>query len=643
MILDFKVNKETKQNNKADKDIFIRLFSYLLQYPIRLSLGLILALIVSLSNLLLLGGLVPILNIINSPKEVIIFTLTQEEKDLLKKDNSKDEQEVWKVLQTHIVQIKNAINLKIKTYSAREAILILCTFLFPLHFLKMVCLTATLFFLGTIGLAAVRNLRMEIYEKIQNLDINFFNREKTGMIMSRTINDGETIGRLLSSQFNEVLIEIFYVVVHASFLIWISWKMTLLILILVPILTIPIRIFSKRVRRATTKQQKSLADLIGHIQESISGIRVTRAFGMKKAEYRRFRMTNWHLYKNTFTGHYYHQVAPALTEVITIVFVLIFFFWGAYEMSIDNISRGLFFTFFFAIIFVVTPLKRISTSISLFSAASAPARRIFNILDEEIKVVEIDNPKQLQKGKKTITFKKVSFGYPNSKINSLKNINLNIHHGEHISLLGASGAGKSTIVNLLMRLYDVSSGNIYINGIDIRELSIESLRSSIAVMSQDIFLFNASVSENISCGSKEHTTQEKIEEAAKKANAHEFIQNLEKKYNTLIGERGVMLSGGQCQRLAMARVLLLDPSILILDEATSNLDNKSEALIQETLKTLCLERTVITIAHRFSSIRDADRIIVIKDGSIIEEGKSHEGLLEKKGAYYNLYRGQESI
>ena len=267
-------------------------------------------------------------------------------------------------------------------------------------------------------------------------------------------------------------------------------------------------------------------------------------------------------------------------------------------MSLGSISRGLFFTFFFAILFVAAPIKKISTAISLFSAAAAPAKRIFTLLDEKIEVTEIKKPKKLKEFKNSVSYEKVSFSYPNTNTQALKNISFQIQQGEHAAIVGSSGAGKSTIVDLFMRLYDVTSGNIRIDGVDIRELSLENLRSFIGVMSQDVFLFNASAAENISCGSKHNISQTQIEKAAHEANAHDFIKNLEHGYETLIGERGVLLSGGQCQRIAMARVLLLDPPILILDEATSSLDNESEALIQNTLKKVCAGRTVITIAHR---------------------------------------------
>ena len=504
--------------------------------------------------------------------------------------------------------------------------------------MKILCLLASVYFLGIIGLASVRDIRIELHKKIHSLSIHYFHKERTGTFMSRAINDGEIIGKLLSVQFNEVLVDIFYVITHIGFLFWISWKMTLVLLLLVPILAIPIDKLAIRIRKAATRQQKSLAELIGQLYETISGIRAIRAFAMEDAEYRRFRMTNQRLTRSKFLGHYLHQVGPIFTDFIAVSIILSIFVWGAYEISQDKLSLGLFFIYFFALFFVMRPIKRLSIAINLLSASTSAAARIFEVLDEKEDVKEKENPLPLYTFSQSIRYENVSYKYPNGKTLALDNINLEIKVGENIALVGSSGAGKSTLLDLLPRLYDVQSGSIKIDNKDIRDINLSHLRNIIGVMSQDITLFNTNIAENIAYGNSQVSLKE-IQKVAQQVNAHEFIEKLDKKYDTIIGERGVMLSGGQKQRIAMARVLLIDPPIIILDEATSNLDNQNEHLVQESLEKICSNRTVLTIAHRLSSILRAQKIYVLEKGRIVEEG-SHKELLAKKKTYYNLYKNQ---
>ena len=618
--------------------ILLRLFRYLVRYRLRLSIGFCLALFVSLSNLLSLGALLPIFEIIGSQQTENAFAIKSKERKILENYLAKKEMPFWQKLQGSTIAVKHRANLELSHYSPKEAIFILCAFIFSVHFLKLLCLSAGIYFLGTIGLASVRDIRMEFYIKLQRLGMQFLNREKTGTIMSRAVNDGELVGRLLSVQFTEVLVDIFYILTHVGFLVWISWKMSLLMLILIPILLIPIDRIAKRVRRVSTGQQKRLADLSAHLQEFIAGIRVIRAFARERTEYRRFSIANQNLYKNTFIGHYYHQLSPVLIEFITTVMILAFFVWGAYEISQGDMSRALFFTFFFVLTFVIRPIKRISITVNTLSTATSAAARIFEVLDKKVKLKEKRNAKELRKFQDCIEYQDVSFAYPDTDTKVLKNISFQIKQGEDAAFVGSSGAGKSTLVDLLLRLYDVQEGAIRIDKNDIRDLSLRSLRSSIGVVSQDVFLFNASISENIAYG-RDNIPLEQIEAAARDAQAHDFIKKLPRGYDALIGERGLMLSGGQRQRIAIARTLLLDPAILILDEATSSLDNESEYQVQQALEKLCLGRTVLKIAHRLSTVYKSQRILVLEQGCIVEEG-SHQELLAKKGSYYKLYTSQ---
>ena len=508
--------------------------------------------------------------------------------------------------------------------------------------MRILALIATIYFLGTVGLYATRQIRLEMYKKMQSLGMHFFNREKTGTLMSRVINDGEVVGRLLSVQFAEALVDLFYILSHLTFLFWLSWETTIFVFILAPILLVPVNSFARRIQKAATGQQERLADLLGSIQEMISGIRVIRAFGMEKTEYRKFRMVSQRLYRNTFLGHYFHQVGPVLTETIVSVSILAFFSWGAYQISEGGMSQGHFFAFFFVIIFILRPIKKVSISINLASAACSAAARMFVILDEKVEINELkpSKTKSIDEFRQAICYEDVSFCYPNSHHYALKNISFRLNRGESLSVVGPSGAGKSTLIDLLARMYDPSSGCISIDGKPLERLRLHELRSAIGLVSQDVFLFHASVRENIAYGCQEDPI-EKVVEAAKNANADEFIKSLPNGYDTLVGERGAILSGGQCQRIAIARTLLRDPPILILDEATSSLDNENEYLIQQALQRLCQGRTVLTIAHRLTTTRNAQNILVLDQGRIVEQG-SHQNLLDKKGIYHQLYEKQKA-
>ncbi len=628
-----------------NKPVIGRLLSYLLRHPIRLSLGFFLALFVSISNLFLLGSLVSIIDIIgsNPSQPVKIFVLSEEERKLLTATVEKGEElPAWQAIQKNLVHFKHNTNQKFSNYSAKKAVLVICLIVFPVHLLRIIALVATIYFLGTVGLFAVRHIRLEMYKNIQALGMHFFNREKTGTLMSRVINDGEVIGRLLSVQFSEVLVDFFYIITHIGFLFWLSWETTLFVFILAPILLVPVNSFARRIQKAAMGQQERLADLIGNIQETISGIRVIRAFGMEKIEYRKFRMITQQLYQNTFLGHYYHQVGPVLTETISSVLILSFFVWGAFQMSQGEMSQGHFFAFFFVIIFILRPIKKISISINLASAARSAAARMFVILDEKI---DVKNPKpnqtrEIGEFRHAISYENVSFYYPNSQQETLKNISFTVACNESLSIVGPSGAGKSTLIDLLARLYDPSNGRISIDGVCIQQFRLHDLRTLIGLVSQDVFLFHATIAENIAYGCKD-TSLEKIIEVAQHANADDFINKLPNGYDTLVGERGVMLSGGQGQRIAIARTLLRNPPILVLDEATSNLDNESEYLIKQALERLSQGRTVITIAHRLSTTRHAKNILVLDQGCIVEQG-DHQALLAKKGMYYQLFEKQKA-
>jgi len=594
--------------------------------------------LVSLSNLVSITALVPIFNAIGETGPIEVLPCGGEEKERYQRMERGEQLDLIEKAQVAWTGVKLAANKKAEGKSSREVVMALCAFVLPVYLLKLLCLTISFYCIGTAGLMAVRDLRMELYNKLNVLGLEHFTENQTGFIMSRVINDAEAVGRSLSAEFQEGLVDLLYIITHFALLAVISWQMLLMALLIVPILSSPVAKFAKKIRGAAMGQQERLADLGAHIHEILSGIRVIRAFSMQKFELGRFQQVNQKLYQNTFRGHYYHQVGPALTEFVATIAVVGFLSWGAYRIAASTMNKGQFFTFFFTLIFLMRPIKQVSVLANLTSVARAAGQRIFEVLDKPVTVTDVKDPKRLRALSDEIVYDNVSFRYPGHDRTVLDGVSFRVKQGQTISFVGASGAGKSTLMDLLPRFFDTTSGSIRIDGIDIRQYSLRDLRTAIGIVTQNIFLFHTTVRENISYGRLD-IPMERIVEVARAANAHDFISELPQGYETNIGESGVMLSGGQRQRIAIARAILLDPPVLVFDEATSALDNESEKLVHEAMERLLLGRTVFIIAHRLSSVYRSDCIYVMENGKIVEQGK-HEELLEAGAVYKNLYEMQ---
>ncbi|WP_045191327.1 ABC transporter ATP-binding protein [Leptospira interrogans] len=601
-----------------------------------MTLGIVLSFLVSILNGASLTSLIPIFDSLGTGEKTNFeISLTKKDKTLLQRLEEKESFTSVESIELKLAQWKIQLNSSLKKMSHDELVLLFCFIVFPVYLLKLIFLAAAVYCINSAGYLAIRDLRSELYAKAQTLPINHFVQEKTGILMSRIINDVEVLGKLISSDLKDAITDFFYIVTHLLLLLYLSWKMFLAVFIVVPIVMGPVSAFADKIRRATRNQQERLSLLNGHLQEVISGIRVIRAFSMEKTEAKRFWEFNQDLSDKTFKGHFYHQVGPSLTELFSSIVAVIFLSFGAYLMEDGTFSRGMFMAFFLTLIFLMRPFKQMSMLSNSIQSAISAGDRVFELLDQETDIRNPANPKFLKKMEKGLSFNNVTYMYPGAKNPAIQEINLEIAKGETIALVGASGAGKSTLVDLVPRLIDPQEGKVFIDGIDLRDLDLSNLRKRIGIVSQQVFLFNGSIRENI-CYGNQNVTEEQLRTACEQAFAMEFILSFEEGLDTIVGERGVMLSGGQRQRIAIARALLLNPEILILDEATSALDTESERLVQEALESLYKNRTVIIIAHRLSTVQIANRIFTMEDGKIVESG-THTELLQLDGKYKKLY------
>jgi len=478
----------------------------------------------------------------------------------------------------------------------------------------------------------VQDIRIGIYGHFIHLSLDHFDRGTTGDMISRTTND---VGRMQSAV--PLLLELIRQLLKLAGLIGVCiyrdpW-LTLAALMVIPTTIGPIIRIGTAMKRYTKKGLSQVADLTDHLQETYSGAKVVKAFNMEGEEVARFGAINLRLLKIIMTYERTKLLISPITNMIGSFGIAVIFFIGCLRLATGDTEVGDFVSYLMAIGFMYGPIRQIGDINGNLQTAYGAAERILETLEKESTVVEAPGASALPPFQREIRFENVSFRYLDEYV--LRDFNLIANQGELIALVGVSGSGKTTVVNLLPRFYDLQEGRITVDGVDIREVTLQSLRRQIGVVTQETFLFNDTVANNIKYGSPERT-QAEVEEAAKAANAHDFIVKLPQGYNTDIGERGVRLSGGQRQRLAIARALLKNPPILILDEATSALDTEAEREVQKALDLLMQHRTTFAIAHRLSTIRRADKILVMEDGRVVEQG-THEELISREGVYKRLY------
>lgn len=492
------------------------------------------------------------------------------------------------------------------------------------------------YLMSNVGQKVIRDIRARLYDKLQILSLDYFTKKRSGELISRITHDVKLVENATSYALTDLIYQTFQVIIFTSLVFIIHWRLALIAFVVGPLIMMPIVNVGKKLRKLSKTTQEKMADINSILQETIFGVKIVKSFAMEDYEAERFNRQNQDYYKVTMKSIKRTLVLAPVTEIIG-AFVGIFVFWLAgKEVITGKLSFGVFGLFLGSLLSMIRPFKKLSQVNSIIQQALAANTRIYEILEAPVSVEEKLEARELPRIKKNIIFEGVCFRYHDTEI--LKDVNLEVKQGEIVAIVGPSGVGKSTLVDLIPRFYDPQKGKILIDGIDIKEVSLKSLRKQIGIVTQETILFNDTITANIDYGNKDANLID-IEEVAKQAYAHDFILGLRDGYNTVIGDRGLRLSGGEKQRIAIARALLKNPPILILDEATSQLDTESERLVQQALDKLMQGRTVFVVAHRLSTIRHATKILVLNEGRIVETG-SHDELLSKQGLYKKLYELQ---
>ena len=534
----------------------------------------------------------------------------------------------------------NSFNQFVLSGDKMDVLLKICLLIIISFFLKNIFGYLQANYMAYVEYASMKDLRDKAYEHLNKLPLSFFKKERVGNLISHFTNDVNIIQSSISATFSNLIKEPLTILVFLIIALSISWKLTVWAAVVAPVTTVIIIFIGRKLRRQTGLLQTKLADITSVLQETISGVKVVKAFGMEEYENRKFRDETKKYLKLAIKIIKLRNSSSPITEFLgVLVGAVLIYYGGILVLQDKTLSASQFMGFLFAIFQMIPPIKELGSVNNRIQEASAAADRIFSIMDIKPGIENRDGAIELKEFKNNIKFDDVSFRYDDADEKILDSINFEVSKGEILALVGPSGGGKSTIVDLVPRFYDPLKGRILIDGIDIRDIKIDSLRSKMGIVTQETFLFNGSVKQNIAYGIT-GCPQEEIERAAKMANAHEFIMQMPHGYDTMIGERGVKLSGGQRQRLTIARALLKNPDIMIFDEATSALDNESEILVQDAIDKLMVNRTTFVIAHRLSTIRNATKILVIDRGKIIQQGTHQQLINETDGLYKKLYEMQ---
>lgn len=535
-------------------------------------------------------------------------------------------------------QLKLMVNKIVLRDNNMETLKVLCLTIIVVFIFKNIFLYFKNLSMSYVQLRIVTSLRNRIYSHLHSLSLSFFHRRKFGDLSSIIMNDVGTVRQAIGTTFQKIIVEPINILFFTVFLFIISWELMLIALIIIPLNQLLIQGIGGSIRRKARRNTLQVGGILSIITETLSSVRIVKAFAMEKDEIKRFNSESWKYFRLLFrSAKLRHLSSPIIESIGVSMAVLLLWVGGSDVIEGASLSSEDFLRFMFLLFSMLGPIRSLSNVHITLQNGYASAERVFEILNEESEVKNVGDIKILEI-KSSIVFKKVDFAYDEKHLFKLQNLSFELPVGSTFALVGESGSGKSTIADLLPRFYDVSSGEIQIDKVNIKEYDLDCLRKIMGIVTQETILLDTTVKENIAYGNT-LLNEDLVIESAKSANAHDFIQKLDNGYNTIIGERGVKLSGGQRQRLAIARAIYKNPSFLILDEATSALDTKSEKLVQIALDNLMKNRTVLVIAHRLSTIINADKIIVLEQGEIKEIG-SHNELYQKEGNYKELYDAQ---
>lgn len=597
---------------------FYRVLAYIKPYWGYALLNMLFNLLTIVFSLFSMTLLVPFLNLLFSTDALVT----------VKPDFALNADTIIQILNYYISQV-------IIEEGQLQALVYICIVLIAAFFLRNLTRFFAMFYMANVRIGSVKDMRNAIYKKILILPLSFYNKQRKGDIISRVTTDVQEVEYSIMNYLEMIVRDPITIIAYIAFMFSVSPQLTLFVLVLLPITGLLIGRIGKSLRKSSKIGQARMAGMLSTIEESISGLRIIKAFGAINYSDTRFKNQN-SLFSHLMISIYRRRdLSSPLSEFLSSVVIVIVLWFGGRLVLGDSpvIQAADFIVYIIVFSQIIPPAKTFAQGFYSIQKGIASAERIFEILDAEEVITENKSAKPIKTFSQSIAYRNVNFHYDKDPV--LKSINLEIEKGKLIALVGESGGGKSTLVDLLPRFYDVVSGQILIDGTDIRDFKIDDLRGLMGIVTQESILFNDSVFNNIAFGDTS-ATMESVIEAAKIANAHEFIMNLESGYETFIGDRGMNLSGGQRQRLSIARAVLKNPPILILDEATSSLDTESERLVQDALAKVMSSRTSVVIAHRLSTIQHADEIVVIVKGEIAERG-THEQLIANKGVYKRLH------
>ncbi|MDY6967509.1 MAG: ABC transporter ATP-binding protein [Spirochaetota bacterium] len=629
--------------------IFIRILKFLLPYKGFFLLGTLFAFLFSIANCISLSILVPIFDTLSPGENVYQIQLSKHEKEFLSKEAPVTFNDKFVFYRA---QIKVKLNSIVHNVDKFTFLIYICIGLLAIIIMRMLFKLLSVYYVGFSANGAIRDIRQLMYQSILNLPVTYFHRQKTGGLISKIIYDIDLISGILSNQLRKFIVNIFIMITHIALLLYINLELTLMAFVVLIIITIPILSMGRMFKRYSRIEQEKMAEISSMTLETIEGIRIIKTYQMENFQINRFLKSLKILLVKKIKKAMIDISRPQIIEIISSLFLVFLFIFGGRMILSGEYTKGEFMFYVFTFLYLMNPIKQIANMNNQVKQAESAGERAFELVDHEKEVenncyknfniisCDVDSRlhehKELIAPKTNIRFENISFKYPFNDEYVLKDINFTIGAGKSLAIVGRSGAGKTTLVDLLPRFLEVTEGAIYIDDVDIKTIPLTRLRRSIGVVSQEIFLFNGTVSENIAYG-KGDVSFESIVQAARIANADEFIIRMPDGYNTEVGDRGIMVSGGERQRISIARSILRNPPILILDEATSSLDAESEGLVQGALFNLMSSRTSFVIAHRLSTIKNSDLIIVIDSNSIVEMG-THDELISIDGLYRALYR-----